>query len=74
MVSELEGGSWSADLTSATLHLVRGEVHADLADLCTPAKLLQNAITANAGAASALRSGGGRRRRNRATVIPVTEP
>ena len=41
----LEGGSWSADLTSATLHLVRNEVHPQLADLSTPAKLLQNAMT-----------------------------
>ena len=41
---ELGHGMWGADLTSATLQLVRGEVHAELADLSAPAKLLQNTI------------------------------
>ena len=45
MPEVLEGGSWIADLTSATLHLVRGDVHPLLADVAMPAKLLQNAIT-----------------------------
>ena len=44
MQQALEGGSWSADLTSATLCLVRNEVHPQLADLSMPAKLLQNAM------------------------------
>ena len=43
---ELQYGGWSADLTSATLQLVRGEVHSELADLSAPAKLLQNTIVA----------------------------
>ena len=42
MQQALEGGSWSADLTSATLHLVRSDVHPDLAHLSMPAKILQN--------------------------------
>ena len=42
--SELEGGSWSADLISATGHLVRKEVHPELGELLWPAKVLQNAL------------------------------
>ena len=49
MQDELAGGSWSADLMGATLALVRNDVHPQLADLCLPAKMLQNAVARGQG-------------------------
>ena len=37
-------GSWSDDLRSVCGHLVRGDVHPQLAELALPAKILQNAL------------------------------
>ena len=44
MCVELAGGSWIADLSVVTEHLVRNEVHPALARLGLPAKMLQNAL------------------------------
>lgn len=46
MGEELAGGSWSADLSVTTEHLVRNEVHPALSRLGLPAKMLQNAVKA----------------------------
>jgi hypothetical protein len=63
LMSGLDGGSWRADLTGVTLSLVRNEVHPSLADLSTPAKLLQNAMTMPPRSADRRSSGSRRRRR-----------
>ena len=63
LVSELEGTSWSADLTGLTLSLVRGEVHPALANLSTPAKLLQNAMMAGSNPSGRSDGAAGARRR-----------
>ena len=55
MHRELEGGSWTADLTSATLHLVRGDVHPELAHLSLPAKILQNSVSCSSTSSSSSR-------------------
>ena len=47
MRDELEGCSWRADLMGVTQHLVRAEVHDELADLSAPAKLLQNCLASD---------------------------
>jgi len=58
MSSQLAGGSWAADLSVVTEHLVRNELHPQLARLALPAKMLQNAIKpAHAPRASELPGG-----------------
>jgi len=44
MSLELAGGSWIADLSVVTEHLVRNELHPSLCRLGLPAKMLQNAV------------------------------
>ena len=44
MHQELEGGSWKADLSSVTAHLVTGDLHPALAHVSLPAKILQNTV------------------------------
>jgi hypothetical protein len=57
MSSQLAGGSWAADLSVVTEHLVRNELHPQLARLALPAKMLQNAIKPAPRASSELSRG-----------------